>query len=89
MQQFIWNSIYFKVTDTSFYTNINVVCDAVVSMYYIVGITDDIFIDDNGDRDTSYTIQDMDPNTGEFRVSINTCIFINMEYNCIYYYIEK
>ena len=33
------------------------------------GITAEIFIDDNGDRDTSYTIEDMDPETGEFLIS--------------------
>ncbi len=33
------------------------------------GITDKIFMDDNGDRDTSYAILDMDPVTGEFFVS--------------------
>ncbi|ELT92328.1 hypothetical protein CAPTEDRAFT_22212, partial [Capitella teleta] len=30
------------------------------------GITGSVFIDDNGDRDTSYAIRDMDPESGEF-----------------------
>ena len=37
----------------------------------VSGITNEIFIDDNGDRDTSYTVLDMDPRTGQFRVSTN------------------
>jgi len=34
----------------------------------VSGVTDEIFIDDNGDRDTSFTIYDMNAATGEFEV---------------------
>ncbi|XP_060072434.1 atrial natriuretic peptide receptor 1-like [Ylistrum balloti] len=35
------------------------------------GVTGSVIIDDNGDRDTSYSILDLDPNTGEFHVIAN------------------
>ncbi|XP_074660975.1 atrial natriuretic peptide receptor 1-like [Tubulanus polymorphus] len=36
-----------------------------------VGITEDVFMDKNGDRDTSYSVLDMDPVSGKFRVVSN------------------
>ncbi|XP_069132003.1 atrial natriuretic peptide receptor 1-like [Argopecten irradians] len=35
------------------------------------GVTGSVIIDDNGDRDTSYSILDLDPETGEFQVIAN------------------
>ncbi|XP_021340700.1 atrial natriuretic peptide receptor 1-like [Mizuhopecten yessoensis] len=35
------------------------------------GVTGSVIIDDNGDRETSYSILDLDPNTGEFHVIAN------------------
>ncbi|XP_033751983.1 atrial natriuretic peptide receptor 1-like [Pecten maximus] len=35
------------------------------------GVTGSVIIDDNGDRDTSYSILDLNPNTGEFHVIAN------------------
>ncbi|XP_041366765.1 atrial natriuretic peptide receptor 1-like [Gigantopelta aegis] len=35
------------------------------------GVTGDVIIDNNGDRDTDFDILDMDPETGEFRVVAN------------------
>ena len=37
---------------------------------FLAGITDDVFIDNNGDRDTSYAIMDMNQDTGEFEVRL-------------------
>ncbi len=47
----------------------------------ILGITEAIFMDDNGDRDTSYAVMDMDPATGIFRVrpSSNTRSFAHLD----------
>lgn len=36
---------------------------------FLTGISGDVIIDANGDRDTSYSIKDMDSVTGDFRVS--------------------
>ena len=37
---------------------------------FFLGITDDIYIDTNGDRDTTYIIMDLNPYTGEFEVGV-------------------
>ena len=44
----------------------------------ISGITGNVSIDDNGDRNADYSLLDMDPDTGEFEVSINS--FLNMTF---------
>ena len=37
----------------------------------MAGITGAVRMDANGDRDTTYAIMDMNPDTGQFEVSIN------------------
>jgi len=37
----------------------------------LVGITGTVSIDANGDRNADYSLLDMDPNTGQFRVIIS------------------
>lgn len=32
-----------------------------------IGISGDIFVNSNGDRETDYTLDDLDPETGQFR----------------------
>ena len=41
----------------------------------ISGITGNVSIDDNGDRNADYSLLDMDPDTGEFEVTIHNLIF--------------
>ena len=41
----------------------------------ITGITGNVSIDDNGDRNADYSLLDMDPDTGEFEVTIYNLIF--------------
>lgn len=47
----------------------------VVKYIFVSGITGDVYIDDNGDRITDYSLLDMDPESGEFRVSHQTDVF--------------
>jgi hypothetical protein len=37
---------------------------------FVTGISGKVFMDDNGDRDTSYSILDMNPVTGKFEVHV-------------------
>ena len=43
----------------------------------ITGITGNVSIDDNGDRNADYSLLDMDPDTGEFEVTINNLMNIH------------
>lgn len=36
---------------------------------YFIGITGNVSIDDNGDRNADYSLLDMNPDTGAFHVS--------------------
>ena len=40
------------------------------------GVTGDVIIDDNGDRDTNFAILDMDVDTGQFQVIGNLILWL-------------
>ena len=42
--------------------------DSQITFLFSIGVTGNVTIDDNGDRSADYSLLDMDPNTGNFRV---------------------
>ena len=50
----------------------------IVSSMFISGITGNVSINDNGDRDADYALLDMDPETGIFQVDCTRLTFLQI-----------
>ena len=50
-------------------------CASFVAVVFTPGITGNVSIDDNGDRNADYSLLDMDPVSGEFEVRM--CAYLD------------
>ena len=51
----------------------------IVGSMFISGITGNVSINDNGDRDADYALLDMDPETGIFQVFCQRLTFMDIK----------